>query len=116
MTFADTKIDNEDLKSDPILRHFPTMLHRWKGGRARMYTLTDSHKSLTIRIEINGKKGNLHLSCSPTHICGPVEWTHAELEVKRDANGDFIIYDESVNLEIKSDGCVEIAENVNPIY
>ncbi len=81
-----------------------------------MYTLTDSHKLLTIRIEIEGKKGNLHLSCSPTHIRGPVHWTPSMLEVKRVSNYEYIIYDDSVNLEIKSDGAIEIAENVNPIF
>jgi hypothetical protein len=116
MTLPDTKYDNESLRSHPILRHFPTLLHRWHGGRARFYDLTDSHRSLTIRVEKSGVVGNLHLTFSPVHICGPVEWSPANLEVKLNAYGHYVIYDEEANVTIISDGGIEIAENVQPVY
>lgn len=116
MTLPDTKFDNELLRSHPILRHFPTLLHRWHGGRARFYNLTDSHRSLTIRVEKTDVKGNLHLTFSPVHICGPVEWSPAHLEVKLNADGHYVIYDEEADVTIISDGGIEIAENVQPVY
>src|SRR5208282_1006294 len=60
------------------LRHSREMLARWRGGRAKMWELTVSLKTLTIRIERQGVLGNLHVLCMhPTHIHGPVYWDDA---------------------------------------
>jgi len=37
---TDTAIENEELKKDQILRHLPTLLHRWHGNNAALYDLT----------------------------------------------------------------------------
>src|SRR5947208_3311914 len=74
------------------LRHFPTLLKRWKGGQARMYELTSSHKTLTIRIERSKVKGNLHVAClAPLHIHGPLEWSDCDLEIAIIGDSEFVV-------------------------
>lgn len=63
------------------LRHFPALLSRWRGGRARFWSYTVSHTTLVIRVERTGVLGNLEVSCCPTHIVGPVEWFDADIEI-----------------------------------
>src|SRR5690242_4821206 len=43
-----------------------TFFERWRGGRARIWEYQVSHKMLTIRVEIEGRRGNLHIRCSDT--------------------------------------------------
>jgi|RhiMethySRZTD1v2_1073278.scaffolds.fasta_scaffold3956154_1 hypothetical protein len=59
------------------LRHFPTLLNRWKGGYAKFWGYSVSHHSFVIRIERAGVKGNLEIACTAEHICGPVAWDNA---------------------------------------
>ena len=39
------------------LRHFPTLLSRWKGGTATLHELTTSHRTLFVRIEQPSRLG-----------------------------------------------------------
>jgi hypothetical protein len=97
------------------LRHFPKMLARWRGARARMWELTTSHKTLTIRLERPGSNENLHVSCYPVHIHGPVEWNNCDLEVSLTDAGKWFIKDATAGLEILAEG-VEVKENREPRY
>jgi hypothetical protein len=99
------------VKNDPILRHFPTMLHRWRGGQAIMLELTSSHKSLTIRVKQEGRPGNVIVACvGPRHIHGPVYWENACIEIRRIDETGYLVYDAGADVEITCDA-VEIAEN-----
>jgi hypothetical protein len=98
------------------LRHFPTLLARWRGGRAKMWELTVSLKTLTIRIELKGVHGNLHVAClGPTHIHGPVHWDDCDIEIVLVEAGKFVVRDVRADLEIHTEN-VELAENCKPIY
>ena len=98
------------------LRHFPTLLARWRGGRAKMWELTISLKTLTIRIERTGVRGNLHVACmSPTHIHGPVYWDDCDIEIALVEGGGVIVRDVRAGLEIHA-AHVEVAENCKPVY
>jgi hypothetical protein len=97
------------------LRHFPTMLARWRGARAKMWELTVGHKSLTIRLERAGSCDNLHVSCFPIHIRGPVTWDNCDLEVSLTDEGKWLIRDAVAGLEVLAEG-VDVAENCKPIY
>jgi hypothetical protein len=99
-----------------MLRHFPTLLARWRGGYARMYELSISHTTLTIRVERKGVRGNLHVAClAPTHIHGPVEWNDCDIEILLVNDERFIVRDVRAGVEVQA-GSVEVAENLQPIY
>jgi len=92
------------------------MLDRWRGGRARMWELTISIKSLTIRVERSGVRGNLHVACiAPTHICGPVEWSDCDIEIALAAGDTFVVRDRRAGLEVHA-GHVEVKENCSPVF
>jgi hypothetical protein len=97
------------------LRHLPTLLARWRGARAKMWELTISHKTLTIRLERPGSHDNLHVSCYPIHIHGPVAWSNCDLTVSLTDAGKWVIKDAIAGLEILAEG-VEVRENCKPIY
>ena len=99
---------------DERLRHFPTILSRWRGGHARIWELTTSHATLTIRVEIPGRHGNLRVAClGPLFIQGPYEWSNCDLRVDWDGTS-FVVYDDAAGLEVVTES-VEIAENRKPL-
>jgi hypothetical protein len=99
------------------LRHFPTMLARWRGGHARMWELTVSLKSLTIRVERKGVTGNLHVACiGPVHIQGPVCWDMSDIEiVLPEDHGNFVVRDVRAGVEIETES-IELKENCEPVF
>lgn len=99
---------------DKILRHFPTLLQRWKGCIARLWELTTSHPTLILRIEQQERHGNLQISCiGPIHIQGPTECKNCIIQVERYPKGGFLITDENAGVKIHSE-MVEISENRKP--
>ena len=103
-----------DIKDDPILRHFPTMLRRWDGCVARLWELTISHACLTIRIEETGRAGNLEISGGPIYIAAPRQWENCKIQVSRDENDNFVITDEEASVRIVTED-LGIAENRKPL-
>jgi hypothetical protein len=97
------------------LRHFPTLLNRWKGGYARFWLYSVSHCSFVIRIERAGVKGNLEIGCSAEHICGPVAWLNANVEVSVEPGVGYVIQDRAAGVRVIG-AAVSIAENVKPVY
>lgn len=88
---------------------------KWRGGNAKLWDYTVSHKSLTIRVEIPGEKGNLHIGCSDvTYICGPTKWENSSFEFEQ-AGEDMILRDVTAGLEIKC-GVIEVFENCKPVF
>lgn len=67
------------------MRHFPKRLSRWKGARARLWALTNSHPTLTILLRKDGCPGGLMIFCgSPERIEAPRHWQNAEIEIEMD--------------------------------
>jgi hypothetical protein len=97
------------------LRHFPTLLARWRGGRARLWKYSVSHCSLTIRVERAGVVGNLHIDCSAEFICGPVGWENADIEISLAPEGRYLIEDRAVGFRVVG-YCPSLTENVKPVY
>jgi hypothetical protein len=98
------------------LRHFPTLLERWRGGRAKLWELTASHQSLTIRIERPGVRGNLHVICfGPILIHSPGSWEGSCIDVQLNEEGIFVVGDEKAGVQILARK-VEVKENCEPIY
>lgn len=93
------------------LRHFPTMLERWRGGLATLNKLTSSHRTLTILITKPDSGGNLQLSCpGPIAIYGPFEWHNSNITVSLSETGNFLVTDSVANFRLESES-IEIAEN-----
>jgi hypothetical protein len=97
------------------LRHLPTILARWRGGRARLWSYSVSHCSLTIRVERAGVLGNLHIDCSAEHIQGPVAWENAQIEISVDEEGRYRIEDRAAGFRVVG-YCLALTENVKPVY
>ena len=98
------------------LRHFPTLLRRWHGGRAKLWELTSSHQTLIIRVERPGVRGNLHVACiGPLRIQSPGSWEDSCIEVVLAENGFWVVRDGKAGVEIVAEN-VEVAENCKPIY
>lgn len=98
------------------LRHFPTLLGRWRGGRAKLWELTASHQCLTIRIERPGVRGNLHVTCGgPILIHSPGSWDDSCIDVELTEEGVFVVRDEKAGVPILAE-TVSLFENCKPIY
>ena len=97
------------------LRHFPTLLNRWKGGYAKFWRYSVSLRAFVIRIERAGVEGNLEITCGAEHICGPVEWLNANIEVSLEPDVGYVIQDRAAGVRVVGTA-VGIAENVKPVY
>jgi hypothetical protein len=98
-----------------------TFLDRWQGGRARLWEFQAGHCSLTLRIEIAGKRGNLHIVClGPESIHGPVAWENCHFEVIDHVviggqEDGYILRDKAVGFEVLTEG-LDVFENCQPIF
>lgn len=102
------------------LRHFPTMLERWRGGRVQLWNYTISHRVLTLRIERVGVRGNLQIGCAElNYIRAPEHWDDCDIEIDLIDDDSqfpaFVVRDRTADVEIIC-GVAEIRENVKPIY
>ncbi|MCW8132214.1 MAG: hypothetical protein KIS92_17840 [Planctomycetota bacterium] len=95
-----------------ILRHFPTLLNRWRGADARIKELTVSHRTLGIELYRKGVKGFLRIACiDPLFIHAPLEWTDADLRVELHGSEDWVVLDARADVRVIT-GSVEISETV----
>ena len=93
-----------------------TFIERWKGGKARLWEFTVSHRRLTIRVEKEGQRGNLHIYCGALEqIHGPTAWNNCCFEMIHRPEGGFILQDKSVDFSARSEG-LDVVENCKPIY
>jgi hypothetical protein len=97
------------------LRHFPTLLGRWRSGWARFWSYSVSHNSFAIRIERPGVWGNLEISCSADFISGPVAWENAAIEITYEPRLGYVIEDRAAGVRVVA-ATVSLAENAKPVY
>ncbi len=96
------------------MRHFPTLLKRWRGGYARFWSYSVSHRSFVIRIERAGVEGNLEIGCHAEYLCGPTAWDNADIEISIEPNVGYVIQDRAAGVRIVG-GPVSLAEHVKPV-
>lgn len=95
-----------------MLRHFPTLLGRWRGSHAKMTELTDSHRTLRIILRHERHSGHLLIACiDPLTIHAPVEWAVADITVGLHGSEDFIVTDTRADVRVVT-GSVEVSEHV----
>jgi hypothetical protein len=96
--------------------HNPNVfLDRWRGGEAMLWEYSVSHRRPVIRVEIEGKKGNLYIRCAGiSFICRPTNWDSSSLEIE-EADGEYIVWDRVAGHEVRA-RVVELAENRKPVY
>ena len=98
-----------------------TFLDRWRDGRARLWEFQAGHSSLTIRIEIEGQRGNLHIVClEPESIHGPIAWKHCHFEIIDNVvvggqSDGYILRDTGAGFEVRTEG-LDVFENCKPIF
>src|SRR5262245_47084729 len=103
------KQDPKDGRLD-MLRHFPTLLNRWRGSHAQMTELTDSHRTLRIVLRREGQNGHLLISCIyPLTIHAPLEWSDANMAIEPHGSEDFVVSDLSADVRVVT-GSVEVKE------
>ncbi len=96
-------------RREDMMRHFPTLLARWKGANARLWNLTQSHPTLTILLTKEDAPGCLIVSCiSPERIESPRYWDDAEIRVEL-AQNMFVVSDDRAEVRISECG-VEVKE------
>jgi hypothetical protein len=93
---------------------------KWAGGNAMLWDYSASHRMLVVRVTIDGTPGNLHIVCGDTvHVCGPVRWTGAMLELIVEPVGPdgptYVVRDVGAGFLARC-GLVEAKENVKPIF
>ncbi len=97
-----------------------SLLARWRGAQARLWSYQITHKVLTIRLEAEDKEGNLHIVVADTHcVQAPAVWFDSMLEISfrgKDRFGDSIVVvsDPSADVCILG-GAVGLQENVKPL-
>jgi hypothetical protein len=95
-----------------MLRHFPTLLNRWRGSHAQMTELTTSHRTLRILLRREGHSGHLLIACIyPLTIHAPVEWTDADVTIGLHGAEDFVVIDTRAEVRVVT-GSVEVVEHV----
>ena len=104
------------LAAQDKIRHCKGLLARWTGGKARLWALTLSHCSLTIRLESLERKGNLHIIClGPERIHAPVQWTDADINISLTEKGTYLVSDQKNDVAIWTEG-IEVKENCKPMF
>lgn len=92
------------------MRHFPTLLSRWKGTSARLWVLTSSHPTLSIVLYDNDSTGSLEVAClDPERIEAPLRWENSDIQIVKAKNGMFNVIDQKAGVLISECG-VEIKE------
>ena len=102
-----------------MIRSSSTVLGRWEGAIARMWSLTSSHEVLSI-VLYRGESRDIHnllIACiAPTWIAGPWEWENSSISIVADNSEkeevNFIIHDKAAGLMVTCCS-VEVHENVN---
>ena len=93
-----------------ILRHFPTLLARWRGADAQLREMTLSHRTLRLFLQSPNRNGFLLVACiDPLHIEAPVSWTNACLEITVDDRDGYFVCDSKARVGIRT-GSVEVKE------
>src|SRR5688572_6372536 len=94
------------------LRHFPTLLSRWRGAHARMVELTESIRTLSIKLRREEQPGHLLVACVyPLFVHGPIEWSDADITVALHGTDGFVVTDSRADVRVIT-GSVEIKEFV----
>lgn len=112
-TPVSTEFDTPDLKQHYLLRHFPTLLKRWKGKQMRLYDLSlGGHRSISIKLSDNRYHHELpylQLACiEPVSMKGRFDYDTSDLEVREEGQL-FVVYDKQTDFELLC-GKVEITE------
>jgi hypothetical protein len=103
-------------EKDERLRHVLPLVNRWLGGTAKLWSYSVSLRSLVIRIEAEGRRGNLHIGCGDvSHITGPTKWDNAHIEIESADKDTWIVRDRRAGFEVRA-GTVGAAENCKPVY
>ena len=93
-----------------ILRHFPTLLGRWRGAVAQVIELTTSHPTLRLSLQFPNRSGYLLVACiDPQHIEAPITWSDAHVEIVADDQDGYIVVDREAGVRIGTGG-VEVKE------
>ncbi len=93
-----------------ILRHFPTLLDRWRGADAQLIELTDSHRTLRLFLQFPNQSGYLLIACiEPLHIEAPITWSNAHISITVDDADGYFVLDTLARVRIRTGG-VEVKE------
>lgn len=90
------------------------VLHKWRGGLAKLWSYTVSHKVLEIRVIDEQNSGHyLTILCGDVDsIHGPTVWFHCDLEAEK-IGDEFTLYDKAAGFEARV-GLIGVEETLTP--
>lgn len=72
---------------DRLIRSSNQILERWDGTRVRVWSLTQSHRTLIIALGDVSTKDNLAVYCiEPLRMTGAFDWDSSQLRVSLDSS------------------------------
>ena len=92
------------------------MLARWRGGRAKVWDFSPTLTTLTLRVELLDRPGNLHIVCGGCEfIRGPFHWEGSAFAVVPADDAGWLVRDAGAEFEVRC-RVVGLQENVEPVY
>ncbi len=104
-----------------IPKNAAPLLEKWNGKKAKLWFYTASFQKLVIRLEEEGVRGNLHVTCSGCmSLKAPTFWGNCHLEVtileKDDRLGiAFCVQDEAADVLVMCRS-IHFDENAEPLF
>lgn len=93
------------------LRHIATLLERWRGFTASLWSIRVPHASLTIRVEREDSNHFLEIAClGPISIHAPFAWKNSCIAVDREVGGIYRLHDARNDVNIRMDA-IEVKEH-----
>jgi len=93
-----------------VLRHFPTLLDRWRGTDAQLRELTTGHRTLRLFLQSPSRNGFLLIACiDPHRIEAPIAWARSNIRILPDEADGFVVLDTDAGVRIQT-GHVEVKE------
>ena len=87
-------------RRDDMMRHFPAILNRWKGGDAQLWNISSCHPTLAILVTKKKLPGCLVIHCTgPERIEAPRVWAHCNFTVTKAAEM-FDLIDQEANVRV----------------
>jgi hypothetical protein len=105
--------------TEDACQHTQRLLDVWRGGYARVWEFSPSLDTLTLRIVLDDRPGNLHVVCSPcVSLAGSIHWENCRLRAscqqEDDGETSFVLRDESARFQAVCRGLTAF-KNVEPL-
>lgn len=79
------------------------LLEKWRGGNAKFWSYTTSHRVLVVRVNFEQKQEYLWIFCGDVqYVRGPTSWENACLMIERISEDELILWDRQAGFEVRT--------------